>query len=72
MRGELDFTASLRSRVATLKGADANILQQVRENLPLMPGLTQLVLKLETLGWKWRLPPAALLSLLNTCATSCA
>lgn len=47
MRGELDFTASLRSRVATLKGADANILQQVRENLPLMPGLTQLVLKQE-------------------------
>lgn len=43
------FTASLR-RVATLKGADANILQQVRENLPLMSGLTQLVLKLETLG----------------------
>ena len=39
MRGELDFTASLRSRVATLKGADANILQQVRENLPLMPKL---------------------------------
>lgn len=52
MRGELDFTASLRSRVATLKGADANILMQVRESLPLMPGLVQLVLKLETLGWK--------------------
>lgn len=28
MRGELDFTASLRSRVATLKGADADILRQ--------------------------------------------
>lgn len=52
MRGELDFTASLRQRVATLKGADANILRQVRDELPLMPGLTQLVLKLETLGWK--------------------
>ncbi|WP_039057536.1 phosphoserine phosphatase [Enterobacter sp. Bisph1] len=52
MRGELDFTASLRSRVATLEGADANILLQVREKLPLMPGLVQLVLKLETLGWK--------------------
>ncbi|QHM96443.1 phosphoserine phosphatase [Kosakonia sacchari] len=52
MRGELDFAASLRSRVATLKGADANILLQVREKLPLMPGLVQLVLKLETLGWK--------------------
>lgn len=37
MRGELDFTASLRSRVATLKGADADILRQVRGNLPLMP-----------------------------------
>ncbi len=72
MRGELDFTASLRSRVATLKGADANILQQVRENLPLMPGLTQLVLKLETLGWKPTPPLVALLSLLNTCATVCA
>ncbi|WLI75551.1 phosphoserine phosphatase [Kosakonia sp. H02] len=52
MRGELDFTASLRSRVATLKGADANILLHVREKLPLMPGLVQLVLKLQTLGWK--------------------
>lgn len=30
MRGELDFTASLRSRVATLKGADANILHRAR------------------------------------------
>jgi len=52
MRGELDFTASLRQRVATLQGADAGILRQVRDTLPLMPGLVPLVLKLETLGWK--------------------
>ena len=52
MRGELDFTASLRQRVATLKGADANILRQVRDELPLMPGLTSLVQNLENLGWK--------------------
>jgi len=51
MRGELDFAASLRQRVATLKDADANILQQVRDELPLMPGLTQLVQKLQALGW---------------------
>lgn len=51
MRGELDFTASLRQRVATLKGADADILRQVREALPLMPGLTQLTKKLQSLGW---------------------
>lgn len=51
MRGELDFTASLRSRVATLKGADANILHRAR-NIAANASLTQLVLKLETLGWK--------------------
>lgn len=51
MRGELDFTASLRQRVATLKDADATILQQVRDRLPLMPGLTSLVPKLQALGW---------------------
>lgn len=52
MRGELDFTASLRQRVATLKGADANILKQVRDALPLMPGLCTLVQKLQALGWQ--------------------
>ncbi|MBA2815851.1 phosphoserine phosphatase [Candidatus Pantoea persica] len=52
MHGELDFTASLRQRVATLKGADANILKQVRDVLPLMPGLTELVQKLQALGWQ--------------------
>ena len=52
MRGELDFAASLRQRVATLKGADANILKQVRDALPLMPGLTELVQKLQALGWQ--------------------
>ncbi|AVV36604.1 phosphoserine phosphatase [Pantoea vagans] len=52
MRGELDFTASLRQRVATLQGADANILKQVRDALPLMPGLTTLTQKLQALGWQ--------------------
>ncbi|CAO95718.1 phosphoserine phosphatase [Erwinia tasmaniensis] len=51
MRGELDFAASLRQRVATLKDADANILKTVRDELPLMPGLTSLVQKLQALGW---------------------
>ncbi|MDT0175359.1 phosphoserine phosphatase [Enterobacter sp. BRE11] len=52
MRGELDFAASLRQRVATLKGADATILKQVCDALPLMPGLTELVQKLQALGWQ--------------------
>ncbi|TCV99079.1 phosphoserine phosphatase [Biostraticola tofi] len=52
MRGELDFAQSLRFRVATLKGADAQILRQVRDQLPLMPGLTELVRKLQSMGWQ--------------------
>jgi len=51
MRGELDFAASLRQRVGTLKDADASILQQVRDTLPLMPGLTRMVERLHELGW---------------------
>lgn len=52
MRGELDFKASLRERVAKLAGTDAHILMQVRDALPLMPGLTTLVQKLQALGWQ--------------------
>ncbi|MDX5628443.1 MULTISPECIES: phosphoserine phosphatase [unclassified Brenneria] len=51
MRGELDFSASLRQRVGTLKDADANILLEVRNNLPLMPGLTDMVSQLQEAGW---------------------
>ncbi|WP_040976972.1 phosphoserine phosphatase [Necropsobacter massiliensis] len=52
MRGELDFEQSLRRRVATLQGAPETILQQVRESLPLMPGLTETVRHLQQHGWK--------------------
>ncbi|WP_118809042.1 phosphoserine phosphatase [Haemophilus haemolyticus] len=52
MRGELDFEQSLRRRVGTLKGAPESILQQVRENLPLMPGLVETIQILQKYGWK--------------------
>ncbi|MDF7667015.1 phosphoserine phosphatase [Orbaceae bacterium ESL0727] len=51
MRGEMDFSASLRKRVATLKGADAQILEEVKNNLPIMPGLTYLVKELYKRNW---------------------
>ncbi|MCK8181558.1 phosphoserine phosphatase, partial [Erwinia amylovora] len=51
MRGALDFASCLRQRVATLKVAYARILQTVRDELPLMPGLNSLVQKLQALGW---------------------
>lgn len=52
MRGELDFEQSLRRRVGTLKGAPESILRQVRENLPLMPGLVETIQTLQKYGWK--------------------
>ncbi len=52
MRGELDFAQSLRQRVGTLRGADSAILAQVLDSLPLMPGLTELVRKLQAFGWQ--------------------
>ena len=52
MRGELDFSQSLRQRVATLKGAPESILQEVKQHLPLMPGLVETVKELKNHGWK--------------------
>ena len=52
MNGELDFAQSLRQRVATLKDAPADILQQVLDGVPLMPGLTALVAHLQQHQWQ--------------------
>ncbi|CZF77954.1 phosphoserine phosphatase [Grimontia marina] len=52
MRGELDFEESLRQRVATLKGTDVSVLEQVRDNIPYMPGMKQLTASLQARGWK--------------------
>lgn len=52
MRGELDFAESLHARVATLTDAPVSIIDQVANNLPLMPGLESLVSYLQKFGWK--------------------
>ena len=52
MRGELDFSQSLRQRVATLKDAPEGILQEVKQHLPMMPGLVETVKELKNHGWK--------------------
>jgi len=51
MRGELDFAQSLRQRVATLQGAPESVLSRVLTDLPLMPGLTELVAALQARNW---------------------
>ncbi|PKF51875.1 phosphoserine phosphatase [Enterovibrio nigricans] len=52
MRGELDFEASLRERVGTLKGTDVSVLEQVRDTIPYMPGMKRLTATLQSRGWK--------------------
>ncbi len=52
MRGELDFAESLRARVKALKDAPVEIVDQVANNLPLMPGLENLVEALKANHWR--------------------
>lgn len=52
MRGELDFKESLRTRVACLDGVEVSQLAQIRDSIPLMPGLQNLLNVLKQHGWK--------------------
>jgi phosphoserine phosphatase len=52
MRGELDFAASLRERVALLAGLDVAVLDSVRDSLRLTPGARTLIRTLKRLGYK--------------------
>jgi len=51
MRGELDFAASLRERVATLAGVPVEALDKVRATVELMPGARELVAGVHARGW---------------------
>ena len=52
MQGKFDFSESLIQRVGCLKGTSVDVLQQVCDGLPLMPGVENLVNTLKSHGWK--------------------
>ena len=52
MRGELDFTASLRERTSLLAGLPADVLDEVRAGLRLTAGARTLISTLRGLGFK--------------------
>lgn len=52
MRGELDFAASLTTRVKLLSGADAQVIQSVKAGITLTPGARTLIRTLHKLGHK--------------------
>ena len=51
MRGELDFAESLEQRVATLAGMPAEVLDEVADQLELMPGARTTLRTLRRLGF---------------------
>jgi phosphoserine phosphatase len=53
MRGELDFTESLRHRVAALEGLPATALDEVYAAIELAPGARTLVRTLKRLGYQF-------------------
>jgi phosphoserine phosphatase len=57
MRGELDFTASLRARVATLAGLPVSVFAAVLDEVVVTPGAVELLAELDRRGW-----PVALVS----------
>ncbi|MDX1489775.1 MAG: phosphoserine phosphatase SerB [Pseudohongiellaceae bacterium] len=52
MRGELDFQASFRERMALLKGLPESTLEQISESLRLTEGAETLITQLRRLGYK--------------------
>ncbi len=52
MRGELDFEASLRERVLTLKGLDASVLEEVSRELSPTKGAKELIAAIHSRGGK--------------------
>lgn len=51
MRGELDFSQSLRRRVGLLKGLPEAVLHDVAESLPMTEGAERLIRTLKSLGY---------------------
>ena len=52
MRGEIDFSASFRERLALLQGLDESVLAEIARGLKITEGAEHLISTLRTLGYK--------------------
>lgn len=52
MRGEIDFRASFKKRLALLKGLPENVLKEIADHLPLTEGAENLFAELKKLGYR--------------------
>jgi phosphoserine phosphatase len=70
MRGELDFSASLRERVALLAGLDESVISSVLAELRLTPGARTLIRTLKRLGYKCGLVSGGFTAVIEPLAAS--
>ena len=70
MRGELDFTASLHERVATLAGLPVSVFDDVLDAVRLTPGARTLVATLRDLGFAVGLVSGGFLEIVKPLADS--
>ncbi len=70
MRGEIDFAASLRERVATLAGVPVGALDDVRAAVRLTPGAGELVAEVQRRGWEFGLVSGGFAEILGPIADS--
>lgn len=52
MNGEIDFTESLRQRVALLEGVPSDVFEKLKSVITFTPGARELTRALKTLGFK--------------------
>jgi len=52
MRGEIPFNQSFERRLATLKGLDVAVLEQIAQHLPITEGADRLITTLKHLGYR--------------------
>ncbi len=52
MRGEIDFKESFTRRIALLKGLNADVMQEIAENLPITEGMERMMHVLKRAGYK--------------------
>ncbi len=69
MRGDLDFTASLRERVSLLAGLEASVLDDVRAGLRLTAGARTLIGTLGGLGYKSGIVSGGFIQVIGPLAT---
>ena len=69
MRGDLDFTASLRERVSLLAGLEAGVLDDVRAGLRLTAGARTLIGTLGGLGYKSGIVSGGFIQVIGPLAT---